>query len=276
MNRKTRLITRKDMADAILHAGHSYSQTLRILQYVSSDNRDNRILSPGEVKQIKNIVALLALNFPLAYITGYQHFYNLTLQVKPGIFIPRWDTECIVEAILHRCAHLSNLQVLDLGTGAGTIALSLGYARQDWQVIATDINDTALDIARSNARQNKIWNVNFVHSNWFKNVTGTFDIIVSNPPYIDIQEQVDSQVLYEPAVALYADHQGLKSLVTIIQNSKQHLKEQGILFLEHGYAQGEQVKSFLDICGYHNIERIYDIEHRWRGSIGYIEKNRRS
>ncbi|QOL24521.1 peptide chain release factor N(5)-glutamine methyltransferase [Thalassotalea sp. LPB0316] len=189
---------------------------------------------------------------PIAYIVGEQEFWSLPLKVSSATLIPRPDTETLVELVLnHHQAEVLN--VLDLGTGTGAIALALASEQSQWQIEAVDFNCDAVALANENKINNDLTNVEIYQSDWFSNVNGTFDVIVSNPPYIDEQDPHLSQgdVRYEPSSALVAPEQGLKDLRHIIDNARKYFKATGgWLYLEHGYDQAEQVRALLKAYGY--------------------------
>lgn len=204
---------------------------------------------------------------PSGYIKGYQHFYEQTLYTHPQVFIPRSDTECLIRDILANTALLPD-SILDLGTGSGAIAIALSKALPSAQVHATDINVHAINLARNNAYLNKA-DVKVWYSNWFSHIDQTYDLIVSNPPYIDISENVGTEVLFEPANALYAPDQGYRYLMDIIFQSYHHyLNSGGSVVLEHGYNQGEKIIQYMNDCGYTGVRAIYDLHHIHRATVG--------
>ena len=164
------------------------------------------------------------------------------------------------------------MKVCDLGTGTGAIAIALAKERPNWHITAIDIQPGALAIASANARRIKCHNIEFVCSNWFSKIpTKHFDLIISNPPYIDAKDEHLSQgdVQHEPKKALVSDYQGLSDLHHLIRESKKHLHPQGLLILEHGHQQQQQVLDFMQQHDLHNISGHLDEEQNQRFCIGY-------
>ncbi len=161
---------------------------------------------------------------PIAYIVGVQEFWSLPFQVSPATLIPRPDTEVLVELVLEQFGDLDTLHCLDLGTGTGAIALSLASEQPNWQIDAIDYSLDAVKLAQKNAKNLQLTHVNIFQSDWFSALNERkFDVIVSNPPYIDALDENLSQgdVRFEPESALVADEQGLGDIKHI---AKQALK----------------------------------------------------
>jgi release factor glutamine methyltransferase len=198
---------------------------------------------------------------PIAYIIEEREFWSLPFYVSPATLIPRPDTELLVEHILAR--HLeSDLSCLDLGTGTGAIALSLAFEQKSWQISAIDFSEDAVALAKKNALRLKLPQVEIYQSDWFSNVQSDqrFNIIVSNPPYIDGNDHhlVEGDVRFEPLSALVASDNGFSDIKLIAQKAKVYLKSNGALYLEHGFEQAEAVRSILNQLGYQSIETIKD------------------
>jgi len=199
---------------------------------------------------------------PLAYVLNEAHFWTLKLTVSPAVLIPRPETELVVERALMHISSLSKPQILDLGTGSGAIALAIAKERSQAQVTACDISATALEIARANATANQLTNVQFCLSSWFSNVPQqSFDVIVSNPPYIDIDDpHVEAAVRrYEPHAALFAKEGGLHDIRAIIMNALPHLHVGGWLILEHGWQQASRVRALLESQGFNSVASHIDL-----------------
>ncbi|MFT7218986.1 MAG: release factor glutamine methyltransferase [Candidatus Azotimanducaceae bacterium] len=212
---------------------------------------------------------------PVAYITGQRAFWDLEFKVTPDTLIPRPETELIVEAALDLTASRIGT-VLDLGTGSGAIALSLASARPGWQVTATDVSEQALYIAQRNAMSsintNKanavgINNVQFIQSSWFENVTGKFDLIVSNPPYLRDDDPHFESLAFEPRLALAAGKTGLDCLSMIVHQASGYLAPDGILMLEHGFDQRAAVTQLLKTAGFETITPLDDLAGLHRAII---------
>lgn len=197
---------------------------------------------------------------PLAYITGEKEFYSLNLKVNQHVLIPRPETELLVDAVLKDTRE--NLSLLDLGTGSGAIAIAVAKNKPSWKIYAIDISSAALDIAKENALLNKVNNVNFFQSDWYSNIKEKkFDIIVSNPPYIDkADKDIEENVArFEPELALYASNSGLCSYETILKESANFLQNGGRIIVEHGYNQAKQLQHMAQKYGLVNINIVKDL-----------------
>jgi release factor glutamine methyltransferase len=199
---------------------------------------------------------------PIAYILGYREFFGLPLKVSTDTLIPRSDTETLVEIALDKMSAQLSLDTLDLGTGSGAIALAIAKHRQNAQVTAVDASQEALAIAIENARLLNIENVHFELSNWFSALNNqTFDVIVSNPPYIEEDDAHLKQgdLRFEPLSALMAAEQGLAAIRLIAQQARQYLKMSGLLLVEHGYDQADAVRDIFEKTGYRDIQCLKDL-----------------
>ena len=178
---------------------------------------------------------------PVQYIVGNVDFYDINLLVNKNVLIPRFETEYLVEKTINYAKKLKEpLDILDIGTGSGAIAITLAKHLNS-KVIATDISEKALEIAQKNAKRNNT-KINFKQSDILKNVKGKFDIIISNPPYISKDETIDPLVKdNEPSLALYADNKGLYFYEEILKNIKPYLKEKSIIAFEIGMTQSEDI-----------------------------------
>jgi len=218
---------------------------------------------------------------PIAYISGYREFYGLHLKVTPHTLIPRPDTETLVEAALSKIPpnslHSSTVQtksILDLGTGSGAIALAIAKNRSLINVIAVDASQAALNIAIENAKYLTINNVQFLLSDWFNALDGSkFDLIVSNPPYIEADDAHLKQgdLRFEPESALASGSDGLKDIRQIIHNAPKHLNTNGWLMLEHGYNQASAVAALFKQAGFAEISHFLDLGSIERVTIGQLQ-----
>ena len=223
---------------------------------------------------------------PIAYILGEKEFWSLPLNVSEGTLIPRPDTEILVEkasqiALEKLEENPSHFRILDLGTGTGAIALALASELSlicqkkaiQLDVIGVDLMPEVVKLAQSNAEKNQL-DVQFLQSRWFEHVEGQFDIIVSNPPYIDETDEHLSQgdVRFEPRSALVAGENGLADLRHLIECAPVHLKDNGYLLLEHGWKQGEEVRSIFWQNHWQGVATIRDYGDNERVTLGYWKR----
>ena len=199
---------------------------------------------------------------PVAYITGVREFWSLPLTVNAATLIPRPETELLVEQALERIPTDQTLQILDLGTGSGAIALALAHERPLCSIVATDCSAEALAIAQDNALKLRLDRVEFRHGDWFTALDAqhTFDLIISNPPYVacDSVYLTQGDCRFEPRSALLAGVQGLDAINHITAHAPAYLKRTAWLLLEHGYDQGPKVMSLLSHYGFTAIRDIRD------------------
>ncbi|CAM3082142.1 peptide chain release factor N(5)-glutamine methyltransferase [Streptobacillus felis] len=194
---------------------------------------------------------------PIQYIFNEQVFYGYSFYVDKNVLIPRIDTEVVVEKSLELIDKINNPKVLDMGTGSGAIALTIGLENPSSKILAVDISENALKVAKKNSEILKVSNVKFLHSDLFLNVTyRDFDLIVSNPPYISKDEvgvMGEDVLLHEPENALFADLGGLYFYYEISKNALNYLKDGGYLLFEIGYMQGKKVKEILESFNYQDV-----------------------
>lgn len=195
---------------------------------------------------------------PVAYIVGEKEFFGLKLRVDARVLDPRPDTEILVEWAMQLIAPDQPLNVADLGTGSGAIALALKKERPAVHMTAIDISPEALDVARLNAQRLNL-EVAFRHGPWLTGVTETFDVIVSNPPYIAAGDPHLSQLHHEPLNALASGLDGLKDLRQIIEQATERLQPGGWLLLEHGHDQAPAVCVLLQKAGFTQVQSRPDL-----------------
>lgn len=270
-----------------LTASESKFEAQLLLLYVL--NKDRAWLIAHENTAVQNNIneafqALLNRRLngePIAYILGYREFYGLHLKVTPDTLIPRPDTETLVEVALSKIPlHTSQTQnihqkktTLDLGTGTGAVALAIAKNRSLANVIAVDVSQAALNVATENAKSLNINNVQFILSNWLSALNGQrFDLIVSNPPYIEDSDAHLQQgdLRFEPFSALASGCDGLDDIRQIITHAPQHLNAGGWLMLEHGYNQAGHVASLLKQAGFNEVSHVLDLSGINRVTIGQI------
>ena len=214
-----------------------------LLDFILHQNKE---VTESDQKILESIMAQLEDHCSPQYITGKAYFRDLELSVDERVLIPRPETEELVDLVLKENSK-ADLRVLDIGTGSGAIAISLKSARPDWQVTASDISQGALQLAEENSKLNQV-SLDFVESDVFGQITGTFDVIISNPPYIAYgdKDEVGMNVLAsEPHLALFADEDGFAIYRQIIEGAGEHLSENGKLYFEIGYKQGDGLRALL-------------------------------
>ncbi len=210
---------------------------------------------------------------PVAYLLGRRGFWTLDLTVSPATLIPRPETERLVELALERLPADRPLQVADLGTGSGAIALALASERPLAQVLATDMSPQALAVAAENAGRHELVNVRFEHGSWYAALgQERFDLIATNPPYIaaDDPHLAQGDLRFEPATALASGAEGLDDIRVIIEGAPARLVAGGWLLIEHGWDQGPAIRALLEQAGFVEVSTALDLEHRDRVSLGRL------
>lgn len=253
-----------------------------LLQFVTKKSK-SQLLAFSETeldeKTLQNLTALLsrrAQGEPIAYIMGETEFWSLNLLVSADTLIPRPDTEILVEQALIRLPQKALVSILDLGTGTGAIALALAQelkkCGQKSRVLGVDLISNAVTLAQQNAQRNQLPEVEFRQSSWFDNVDEKFDLIVTNPPYIDPQDAHLNQgdVRFEPLTALIAEEQGYADLRYIIEQAPRYLNTQGWLLLEHGWQQGEKVRSFFQENLWEKVATVKDYGDNERVTLAQL------
>ena len=243
-------------------------------------------LNEYELKKLSDFLIRRVKGEPIAYILGEKEFWSLPLNVSEGTLIPRPDTEILVEKALQIALEKleenpPHFRILDLGTGTGAIALALASELSpicqkkhiQLDVIGVDLMPEVVKLAQSNAEKNQL-KVQFLQSRWFENVEGQFDIIVSNPPYIDEADEhlFQGDVRFEPRSALVAGENGLADLRHLIEYAPGHLKDNGYLLLEHGWKQGEEVRSIFWQNHWQGVATIRDYGDNERVTLGYWKR----
>jgi len=260
-----------------------HSSQTRLAPYSESPHLDAEVLIAHGLSQSKTFLyshsetslsieqeqALVALidrrceGHPVAYITGHREFWSMDLQVSPATLIPRPETEGLVEACLARGDRHASRRVLDLGTGTGAIALALARECPSWTIVATDLSEQALAIARLNAKSLGLERVEWRLSDWFQDLPpARYDVIVSNPPYIAEQDPHLSQgdVRFEPRSALVAGDHGYADCCHIIEHAPRFLNAGGWLLLEHGHDQAARLGEAFHQAGFVKISHLKDLQ----------------
>jgi release factor glutamine methyltransferase len=270
--------TRQLEAALSLDASTARIEVQILLQTVLSVNRayllthPERVLSDDEFSRYYGLLDRRLNGEPIAYILGEREFYGLNFKVTPATLIPRPDTELLVELALQRIPKQTALHVLDMGTGSGAIALTIAHERPDAQVVAVDASVDALVVATENAKQLQTDNVRLLHSDWFSALGDErFDLIVSNPPYIESDDEHLSlgDVRFEPVTALASGDDGLDDIRRILSEAKPHLNPSGWLMFEHGYDQAERVRTLMLGAGFNEVSSACDLSGIERVTLGH-------
>lgn len=195
---------------------------------------------------------------PLAYITGRKEFFGTDLKVDQRVLVPRPETETLVEWALEVVAGRERPRVIDLGTGSGAIAIAIQRKRPDAQVTATDSSAGALKVATANAHEHDV-DITWRLGAWLAGINQSFDLIVSNPPYIAARDAHLADLTHEPRNALVAGAHGMDDLRAIIGQAPARLNAGGWLLLEHGYDQADAVRALLADAGFHDVSTRLDL-----------------
>lgn len=216
-------------------------------------------LSEEEQEKFYRLLEQMIDNVPLQYLVNKQEFYGIEFFINENVLIPQPDTEILVEEVINISNRENKKEILDMCTGSGAIAIALSKNIKNANIIATDISDKALEIAKKNDKENKI---NFIKSDMFENLKNKkFDVIVSNPPYIktDIIKTLSKEVQKEPMLALDGGKDGLNFYRIIINNADKHLNSNGYLCLEIGDDQKEEIIQLLKQKKYKEIYSKKDL-----------------
>ena len=243
---------RKSLANPKFDAEFLISNALNINRLELYLNFDMPV-EQNKRELIKKYILQRAEDKPLQYILGHTYFYGYKFFVDSRVLIPRPETERLVEFILRED---NTRKIFDIGTGSGAIGITLAKELPHSTVTATDIDKTALKVAQKNAAYNDVKNVLFLQSDIFSNVSGKFDIIVSNPPYISQKEyeKLPKEIKnYEPKNALLAEDEGLFFYKNILNEAKDYLNKNGKIFLEIGYNQAKEIEKFAKKSRFSNV-----------------------
>mgnify|MGYP000011715453 CR=1 FL=1 len=249
-----------------------------LLAHVLEQNRTHlytwpeKSLSPAQQTQFDALLTRRRAGEPVAHLTGVREFWSLTLKVNDSTLIPRPDTELLVEQVLALApARQGQKRLVDLGTGTGAIALAVASERPEWEILALDKSPDAVALAEHNRKACGFDHVSVRESDWFAAAGDQlFDLIVSNPPYIDAADPhlARGDVRFEPASALVAGEAGLADIQLIAAQGYSRLAEQGWLLLEHGCDQGAQVRDILHQAGFEQVRTCLDLAQLERVSLG--------
>ena len=234
-----------------------------------SNNLPVQMSKENEDKYFSLIEKHIKEDVPLSHLVGFEYFYDRKFKVTKDVLSPRMETEELIYKVIEyvKASNKNNLKILDLCTGSGIIAIILKKELEQVSVdvIASDISGEAIKVAKENA-QNHNADIRFIQSDIFNNIDDKFDIIVSNPPYIDRKDEVtmqDNVLKYDPHLALFAEEEGMFFYRKIIEQAKDYLKENGVMFFEIGYDQRDKIINLSEKNGY--LAQVYkDINNRDR------------
>ncbi len=257
LQRGRKFLKDNGIEEADVDAWHLLSHVLEIDRAYFFIHRDEK-MPEDKIETYQELLNERVKNIPVQYITGKQEFMGLEFQVNENVLIPRQDTEILVEEVLKVC---HGKTVLDLCTGSGCIIISLAKLGKVKEATASDISYKALEVARLNAINHNV-SINFIESDLFEKIDGEYDIIVSNPPYISSKDMEDLMAEvkdYEPRLALDGSDDGLLYYRRIVKVARRHLKDNGLIFFEIGYNQGEEVQDLLRREGFVDISLYKDL-----------------
>lgn len=253
----TKMLTQAGIDEAELDAGY-------ILEYITGLNsaqyfiHSEDIIEKNKAEEFFRLIERRSKRIPLSYVIGTRDFFGLTFKVDENVLIPEQETELLVEEVIK---HSEGKSVLDMCTGSGCIAISIALFGKPSKVAASDISEKALEVARENAKSLKSGEISFIQGDMFENVTDKFDIIVSNPPYIEtgeIDELMPEVRDYIPRLALDGDIDGLKFYRIISKEAVKKLNKNGRIFYEIGYNQSRAVASILLENGFTDVKIMKD------------------
>ena len=235
--------------------------------YISSD----KVLTVEDENFIKAFIKQKNEGIPLDYILNSSKFYEYEFFVDSRVLIPRPETEIIVNFVN---SHFSSpIQVLDAGTGSGCIGISIALKNPSFQIYGSDYSEDAIDVASINKNKLGVKNFLLIHANWlscFK--TKCFDLVISNPPYIAEGDSHLEKLVHEPNIALVSKEKGLFSIKKIVEQSRKVLKKGGMLMIEHGYDQQDDVGNIFKKNNFSKIENLKDFQSLPRITLGTLER----
>ena len=234
-----------------------------------SNSLSEKLYKENEDKYFSLIEKHIKEDVPLSHLVGFEYFYDRKYKVTKDVLSPRMETEELIYKVIEyvKASNKNNFKILDLCTGSGIIAITLKKELNQFliDVLASDISEEAIKVAKENAQSHDA-TIKLVKSDIFNNIDDKFDIIVSNPPYIDRKDEVtmkDNVLKYDPHLALFAEEEGMYFYRKIIEQAKDYLNENGVMFFEIGYDQKDKIIKLADMNGY-SAEVYRDINGRDR------------
>jgi release factor glutamine methyltransferase len=249
VRKSTDYLHKHGIANARRETEWVFAETLKLTR-MELYTRFDMPLEDVEVARLRDLIQRRGRREPLAYVLGNQPFMDLKLSVGPGVLVPRPETEELVALVLQKMGDQPNARVVDIGTGSGAIALALKNNRPAWDISATDMSVEALARAKINAEQLQLA-VQLIHGDGTQPLTGLFDIVTANLPYIKESERAlcDPELACEPAMALFAGADGLAVIRPVMQDLPRILAQNGQAFFEHGFAQGDALRELATSAG---------------------------
>ena len=277
LDKSVQYLEKNDIQEGKLIAEIVFSHVLNIdRMMLFTKYRDD--VEDEEIEKIRYFIQKIGREkFPVQYLLNEQEFYGRKFYVDKGVLIPRQDTEILVEKMIDTLKDkvLKNEihpKILDIGVGSGIIGITVALEIESSYVLGVDISDKALETAQKNKEILKVSNIKFLKSDLFENVEfREFDMIVSNPPYISLNEvgiMSDDTLLHEPSEALFAENDGLYFYYEICQKASDYLADFGYLLFEIGYKQGKNVAKIMASSGFKNIEVVKDLAGLDRVVVG--------
>ncbi|MDR0484044.1 MAG: peptide chain release factor N(5)-glutamine methyltransferase [Alphaproteobacteria bacterium] len=256
-------------------------ETRLLLQHVLNiDNtsfiiNNDMLITAEQQEQLNNLFSKRAKGIPLAYILNQQFFWKHNFYVNKNVLIPRMDSETLIQAVLNKVSQAENPHILEIGIGSGCLLLSLLHEYQNSTGVGVDVSQEALEVSKINAKNLEVSHrLNLMQSNIFANVVDSFDIIISNPPYIaDTDTEISEDVkTFEPHLALFAKNNGLFFYQEILKNTHKYLKKNGLIFFEIGYKQKQDVLNIALNNNYQCLGEFKDMSHKDRVLVFGVAK----
>jgi len=261
------------LREAEIESRFILEHVLKINHHYLIKNYD-QLVEANKLKKIMKCMSDRMSHKPLAYIFKEWKFYDMEFHINSNVLIPRQDTELLVDLIIEKYDKQKKIDILDLGTGSGAIGIVLGNKFKNANILLSDISLNAINIAKKNILRHKLKNISVIHSNWFTKIPeNKFEVIVSNPPYIDKSDVhlKDKALLYEPQEALISEQEGYADIMEIIKISPKFLKPNGTLYIEHGYNQHKKVHQLFLDNNFIKIEKNEDLNGIIRATSGKIK-----
>ncbi len=232
-------------------------------------------ISPKVMNKFRSMIDSRFKGMPMAYLIGKKEFWSMDFLINKSVLVPRPETELLIENAIEIFKNHESPNILELGTGSGIISIVLQKELNNPCITAIDISKEALKIAKMNAQKYKISDIRFIVSDWFSEVLNEkFDLIISNPPYVD-RSKLSKEELFgirmEPDIALYSENEGTSDLEFIIKRAPEYLVDGGWLILEHGYDQSSYCEIEMKKAGYSIINHSKDIQNITRMTLGMFE-----